>query len=83
VRGTDKLGIAALVLMLLGGAWLAAAPWIVGYQPAGEAWSAGTKNEFWLGFGLVAVSLTGLVVYAASGLRSLAAAKPDLGGDTR
>lgn len=82
MSGKDKVGLAALVLTLLGGAWLAAAPWLVGYQASGAAWTAGTRNEFWLGFGLVALSLSTLVVYVASGLRSLVVAKAAQGTAT-
>lgn len=77
MSGGDKVGITALVVTLLGGAWLAAAPWVVGYQPSGQAWTAGTRNEFWLGFGLVAVSLGALVGYVANALRSLTPAAAD------
>ena len=77
MSGSDKVGLTALVVTLLGGVWLVAAPWIVGYQPSGAAWTAGTRNEFWLGFGLVAVTLGALIVYVANALRSLTPAEAD------
>ena len=72
VNGKDRLGIVALVLTLLGGAWLMTAPFIVGYQTAGAHWSVGTRSEFFTGAGLVALSFCTGVVFAANGLRELA-----------
>lgn len=71
VNGKDKLGIAALVLMLLGGAWLAAAPFIVGYQSRGAHWPEGTRNEFFVGVGVVALAVTALIVFAANALAEI------------
>lgn len=71
LRGCDKLGLTATVLALLGGAWLAAAPWIVDFQSRGAGWSAVTTNAFWLGIAVAAVAFAALVVYAASALRAL------------
>lgn len=71
VNGKDKIGILALVLMLLGGAWLAAAPFIVGYQSRGAHWPEGTRNEFFVGIGIVAVAVTALVVFAANALAEI------------
>lgn len=74
MSGKDKLAVTTLVIALLGGLWLAAAPWIVDYQPRGADWTTGTLNEFWVGVGLVAVTFAALVTYVATGLRSLRAA---------
>ncbi|MBO0890733.1 MAG: hypothetical protein J2P14_07445 [Acidothermales bacterium] len=71
VNGRDKLGIFALVLMLLGGAWLAAAPFIVGYQSRGGHWPEGTRNEFFVGVGIMAVAVTALIVFAANALAEI------------
>lgn len=71
MNGKDTLGVTALVLTLLGGMWLAAAPWLVGYQHRGADWSTGTVNEFWMGIGLVALATAALTTYVAAALRSL------------
>lgn len=71
VNAKDKLGIVALVLMLLGGAWLAAAPFIVGYQSRGGHWSDGTRNEFFVGVGIMVVAVTALIVFAANALAEI------------
>ncbi|MQA78364.1 MAG: hypothetical protein GEV10_07785 [Streptosporangiales bacterium] len=71
MNGKDRLGLTTTVLALLGGAWLAAAPWIVDFQTRGAAWTAYTKNVFWLGIAVSAVAFAALVVYAASALRGL------------
>lgn len=71
VNAKDKLGIGALVLMLLGGAWLAAAPFIVGYQSRGGHWPEGTRNEFFVGIGIMVVAVTALIVFAANALAEI------------
>lgn len=82
MKGKDKLAVTTLVVALLGGLWLAAAPWIVGYQPRGAEWTTGTLNEFWVGIGLVAVTFAALVTYVATGLRSLTATAAAAAADT-
>ncbi|MER6948457.1 hypothetical protein ABZ297_14175 [Nonomuraea sp. NPDC005983] len=67
-----KLGVSALVLLFLGGLWLVAAPFAVGYQPRGAAYADATVNDLWVGGGLAAVSFAALVAYAADALRELA-----------
>ncbi|MEV5888252.1 hypothetical protein [Nonomuraea fuscirosea] len=69
---TAKLGVSALVLLFLGGLWLVAAPFAVGYQPRGGSYADATVNDLWLGGGIAAVSFVSLVVYAADALRELA-----------
>ncbi|MQA04018.1 MAG: hypothetical protein GEV07_15255 [Streptosporangiales bacterium] len=71
MNGKDKLSVAALVLTLLGGLWLAAAPWLVELQHRTANWSTATVNDFWLGIGLVALATTALTTYVATALRSL------------
>lgn len=72
VNGKDKLGLAVLVVTLLGGAWLVAAPFLVGHQDRGADWTVATTSEFFVGLGLVAVAVTTGVVFAANALRELA-----------
>lgn len=71
VNSKDKVGLAVLVVVLLGGMWVAAAPFIVGYQPRSPHWAMGTTNEFAVGLGLVTVAFAGLLVFAANALRAL------------
>jgi hypothetical protein len=77
VNGKDKLGIAVLIVALLGGAWLMTAPYIVGYHTVGEDWSVGTRNEFFTGLGLVTLAFCTGVVFAANALRELAVTRAD------
>ncbi|GAA3719891.1 hypothetical protein GCM10022224_102280 [Nonomuraea antimicrobica] len=67
-----KVGVSALVLLFLGGLWLVAAPFAVGYQPRGAAYVDATINDLWLGGTIAALSFVSLVVYAADALRELA-----------
>ncbi|MFI6534740.1 hypothetical protein ACIBHY_19955 [Nonomuraea sp. NPDC050547] len=67
-----KLGVSALVLLFLGGLWLVAAPFVVGYQPRGAAYTDATVNDLWLGGILAGLSFAALVAYAADALRELA-----------
>ncbi|HEX6444338.1 MAG TPA: hypothetical protein VF053_04550 [Streptosporangiales bacterium] len=71
VNVKDKVGIGVLVLILLGGAWLAAAPFVVGYQSRGGHWPEGTRNEFFVGIGIMAVAVTALVVFAGNALAEI------------
>ena len=67
-----KVGVSALVLLFLGGLWLVAAPFAVGYQPRGGAYADATINDLWVGGGLAGLSFVALVIYAADALRELA-----------
>lgn len=71
INGKDRVGMAVLVVLLLGGVWLAAAPFVVGYQAHSSHWAIGTTNEFGVGVGLVAVAAAGLLVFAGNALHSL------------
>lgn len=68
----DRLGVAVLVLMFLGGLWLMAAPFIVGYQDRTANWTTGTINIFVVGAGLALLALTTIIVYVAGVLFELA-----------
>ncbi|MEW9555968.1 hypothetical protein [Nonomuraea sp. NPDC050783] len=67
-----KLGVSALVLLFLGGLWLVAAPFAVGYQPRGAEYVDATVNDLWVGGGLAGLAFVALVIYAADALRELA-----------
>ncbi|NRQ37494.1 hypothetical protein HII36_37535 [Nonomuraea sp. NN258] len=67
-----KLGVSALILLFLGGLWLVAAPFAVGYQARGATYVDATINDLWLGGSLAAVSFVALAFYAGDVLRELA-----------
>ncbi|MEU6790734.1 hypothetical protein ABZ907_03470 [Nonomuraea wenchangensis] len=67
-----KLGVGALVVLFLGGLWLVAAPFAVGYQPRGAEYADATVNDLWVGGGLIGIAFVALVIYAADALRELA-----------
>lgn len=67
-----KLGVSALVLLFLGGLWLVAALFAVGYQPRGAAYVDATVNDLWVGGSLAALSFVAIVIYTADTLRELA-----------
>ncbi|MEU7900723.1 hypothetical protein AB0B45_48835 [Nonomuraea sp. NPDC049152] len=68
----SKLGVSALALLFLGGLWLVAAPFAVGYQPRGDEWTDATVNDVWVGGLLAGGAFLALVAYAADALRDLA-----------
>jgi hypothetical protein len=63
------VGLGWALLTGLGGAWLAAAPWVLGQQPSGVAWTTVTSAQLGTGLGLVVLALMGaaLVVAQVSG----------------
>ncbi|MFE3449678.1 hypothetical protein ACFXJ8_12155 [Nonomuraea sp. NPDC059194] len=67
----STIGVSALALLFLGGLWLVAAPFVVGYQPRGDEWSDATVNDVWVGGLLTAGAFAALVAYAADALREL------------
>ncbi len=67
-------GLGACLLTLLTGAWLILAPFALGYQAYGAAWTSATKNDFWFGLGIVVVSAAGLALFAGSLVGALRAA---------
>ena len=61
------------MLGFLGGLWLSAAPFVLGYQAAGEGWTNATRNDLWVGAGLAIISVAGFVFHTLSLLRELRA----------
>lgn len=66
-----------LGLLALAGAWLAAAPFLLGGhgpgdQPRGAAWSAATRVDVSTGAALTAVAVAALLGYLASSITHLA-----------
>lgn len=65
--------LAGLVLLALAGAWLAAAPFLLGVhgpgdQPRGAAWTAATRVDVSTGAAIVAVAVAALLGYLASSI---------------
>ena len=64
-------GIVALLLVLVAGAWLIAAPAAIGFQPTGAAWLTATKNDVAVGGFLVVVALVGVLGFLMFALKDL------------
>lgn len=71
MSGHTKLGVSCLIVLLAGGLWLVAAPFVVGYQPLAKPWSDGTRNDVIAGAALAGVSFVALAVYTGDLLREL------------
>lgn len=67
----DRLGVGVLVLMFLGGLWLMAAPFVVGYQDRTVKWTTGTINIFVVGAGVALLALTTIILFVAGVLFEL------------
>ncbi|HEY8746321.1 MAG TPA: hypothetical protein VIU62_24785 [Chloroflexota bacterium] len=64
-----SLGVYALILTLLCGLWLTYAPFVVGYQPAGQPWALATRNDLVVAILVIGLSGAGLVGYVTLALR--------------
>ncbi|QDP98235.1 hypothetical protein FOE78_22080 [Microlunatus elymi] len=71
INSRDRLGVGVLCLIFLGGLWLMAAPFIVGYQPRSGHWSHGTISSFAVGAGMSALALATGIVFVAGILYEL------------
>lgn len=68
-------GMGASLLALLTGAWLVLAPFALGYQAHNTgSWTDMTMNDFWVGCGVVLVSVAGLVAFTRGLVGELRAA---------
>lgn len=56
------VGLAWALVAGLGGGWLVAAPWALGEQPSGAAWTTVTSAQVGTGLGLVLLALIGVVL---------------------
>ncbi len=74
-----SLGIVALVLLMLAGVWIAIAPFVLSIQPAGAHWLHSTIDDVATGGVLIVVSLVGIVLHAALGMRDLVSAAIEAG----
>ena len=72
MKGRDAVSVAALVLLLAGGGWLVAAPFLLHYQPTGADWTTATRTSVWFGVGLLGLAAVSLVGYVSAALREVA-----------
>ncbi len=69
---TPVAALLGLVLLALLGGWLIAAPFALGDQPRGAAWTAATRTDVATGAALAGVALLGLLGYLAAAVAWLA-----------
>jgi hypothetical protein len=67
--------IGAAIVTLLAGAWLMLAPFALGYQNYGAAWAPQTVNQFWVGLGVVILSIAALALFVRQLVAALRAAE--------
>jgi len=60
------LGLVASITALLAGGWLMLAPFALGYQPDGAAWSDATVNDFVVSLVLLTLGLIATIAFAAA-----------------
>ena len=75
--GTPKAALLGLGALALAGAWLIAAPFLLGYhglgdQRRGTAWTDSTRVDVSLGSAILAVSVAALLGYLAAAVTWLA-----------
>ena len=66
-----EIGIAlgTTLFTFVGGLWLFFAPFAIGYQPIGHHWVEATRNDLWIGAGLIFFSAATLLLFLALSLR--------------
>jgi hypothetical protein len=69
---TPVAALLGIVLLALLGGWLVAAPFALGDQPRGAAWTAATRTDVATGAALAGVALLGLLGYLAAAISWLA-----------
>jgi hypothetical protein len=69
---TPVAALLGVVLLALLGGWLVAAPFALGDQPRGAAWTAATRTDVATGAALAGVALLGLLGYLAAAISWLA-----------
>jgi hypothetical protein len=57
----NRVGVAGVVAVFLAGAWLIAAPFVVGFQAPGAGWIGATKTDVIAGGLLAAAGFAGLI----------------------
>ena len=61
----SRVGAAGVLAVFAAGVWLVAAPFALGYQPAGAGWSGATKTDVITGGLLAVAGFAGLFGVAA------------------
>ncbi len=69
-----RIGVVTTILTFIGGMWLFFAPFIVGYQKVGQHWVEATRNDLWIGAGLIFFAGLTLLLFIAFALRDAARA---------
>jgi hypothetical protein len=65
-------GTLAAFLVLLAGAWLVLAPFALGTQASGQAWTTETRTDVWTGTGVLVIGLAGVAAFVAALRQDLA-----------
>lgn len=68
-----RIALGGLVLVVLAGVWLFAAPFGLAYQPLGAKWTTATLNDLATGGALVLIGAVALIAYASLATRDLMA----------
>lgn len=68
-----RLVPACLVALILAGVWLVVAPFGLGYQPIGHAWTTATIGDMAAGGALALLAMASLLTYGVLGVRDLLA----------
>jgi hypothetical protein len=66
------MGTLAAFLVLLAGAWLVLAPFALGTQASGQAWTTETRTDVWTGAGVLVIGLAGVAAFVAALRQDLA-----------
>jgi hypothetical protein len=72
----SRLGMAALVVVFLAGAWLIAAPFVLRFQPAGARWILASRMDVVVGGVLAVAGFAGFFVALAGRVRERYARVP-------
>ena len=75
----NKIALGGLLAMLVAGAWLIAAPFVVRYQPAGAPWTGPARLDVAVGAIVATASFAGFFVALAGRVRELYARRPQPG----
>jgi hypothetical protein len=88
----SRIGTAGVIALFAAGGWLVAAPFALGYQPAGTAWTGATRTDVIAGAVLAAAGFAGIFgviagrvaeLYADARSGASRAAPGDRGADRR
>ena len=60
-----RFGVAGVLAVFAGGVWLVAAPFAIGFQPAGSGWTGATKTDVIAGGVLAAAGFAGIFAVIA------------------